>query len=132
MSMTDPIAAMLTSIRNAQKAGHVDVSMPNSKIKVEIARVLKDEGYISNFAVIKQDHNKSTLTIDLKYFDGKGVIEELTRFSKPGLRRYFGVEALPKLRGGMGIYIVSTSKGLLTDHQARKQGQGGEIICAVA
>jgi small subunit ribosomal protein S8 len=132
MSMTDPIAAMLTSIRNAQKAGHVDVRVPNSKVKVEIARVLKNEGYINSYAVTKQENNKSTLTIELKYYEGKGVIDELKRYSKPGLRRYFGVEDLPKLRAGMGIYIVSTSKGLLTDAQARKQGQGGEIICAVA
>jgi small subunit ribosomal protein S8 len=132
MSMSDPIASMLTCIRNAQSAGHVDVKMPNSKIKVAIAQVLKNEGYINGFSVAKQENNKATLTVELKYYDGKGVMDELTRISKPGLRRYFGVEDLPKVRGGMGIYIVSTSKGLLTDSQARKQGQGGEIICAVA
>ena len=122
---------MLTCIRNAQKAGHEVVNMPGSKVKAEIARVLKDEGYISEFSV-KENASKKTLSIVLKYFEGNGVIDEIKRISKPGLRRYVSVEKLPKMRGGLGIYIVSTSKGLLTDHQARKMGQGGELICAVA
>lgn len=132
MSMSDPIACMLTCIRNAQNAGHANVKMPGSKVKAAIAKVLHEEGYISSFEMIKEENNKSTLQIKLKYHEGKGVIEELIRISKPGLRRYLGVGDLPKVRGGLGIYIVSTSKGLVTDHQARKLGQGGEVICAVA
>lgn len=132
MSMSDPIACMLTCIRNAQKAGHVDVKMPGSKVKTEIARVLKEEGYITSYEFKKEANNKSTLSVVLKYFEGQGVIDEIKRISKPGLRRYMSVDELPKVRGGLGIYIVSTSKGLLTDHQARKVGQGGEVICLVA
>jgi small subunit ribosomal protein S8 len=123
---------MLTCIRNAQKAGHVDVSMPGSKVKKEIARVLQEEGYVTSYVLKKEPKNKSTLTVVLKYYEGEGVIEEIKRVSKPGLRRYMSVDELPKVRGGLGIYIVSTSKGLLTDHQARKAGQGGEVICLVA
>ncbi|MFI4954366.1 MAG: 30S ribosomal protein S8 [Gammaproteobacteria bacterium] len=132
MSMSDPIACMLTCIRNAQNAGHPDVKMPGSKVKGQIAKVLQDEGYITSYELKKEPNNKSTLSVKLKYYEGKGVIEEITRISKPGLRRYLGVDDLPKVRGGLGIYIVSTSKGLVTDHQARKLGQGGEVICAVA
>lgn len=131
MSMTDPISSMLTSIRNAQKAGHVEVNMPSSKVKMEIARVLKEEGYINAFKV-QENGSKKTLNVTLKYHEGVGVIEEIKRVSRPGLRRYTSVEKLPKMRGGLGIYIISTSKGLITDHQARKIGQGGEVICAVA
>jgi small subunit ribosomal protein S8 len=132
MSMSDPIACMLTSIRNAQKAGHADVKIPGSKVKTEIARVLKEEGYISSYVLNKEANNKSTLNVELKYYEGKGVIDQITRISKPGLRKYLSVEDLPKMRGGLGIYIISTSTGLVTDHQARKLGQGGEVICAVA
>lgn len=132
MSMTDPIASMLTSIRNAQSAGHVDVTMPGSKVKNEIARVLKDEGYITSYALKKIDGNKTVLNVVLKYYEGKGVISEIKRVSRPGLRSYKSVEKLPKVRGGLGIYIVSTSKGMITDHQARKTRQGGEVICLVA
>jgi small subunit ribosomal protein S8 len=132
MSMTDPIASMLTNIRNAQSAGHVDVTMPGSKVKVEIARVLKEEGYITAYEFKKLEGNKSTLTVKLKYYEGKGVIAELKRISRPGLRSYMPVDKLPKVQGGLGIYIISTSKGLITDHQARKTRQGGEVICSVA
>jgi small subunit ribosomal protein S8 len=132
MSMTDPIASMLTSIRNAQSAGHVEVTMPGSKLKAELARVLKEEGYIISYNLKKEAGNKSTLTVELKYYDGKGVIAEIKRISKPGLRRYMSVDKLPKVHGGLGIYIVSTSKGLITDHQARKTRQGGEVLCLVA
>lgn len=132
MSMTDPIASMLTSIRNAQSAGHVEVNMPGSKLKAELARVLKEEGYIISYKLKKEENNKSTLKVELKYYDGKGVIAEIKRISKPGLRRYMSVEDLPKVHGGLGIYIISTSKGLITDHHARKARLGGEVLCLVA
>lgn len=130
MSMSDPIADLLTRIRNAQMARLPQVSAPSSKLKVAICDVLKDEGYISGYAV-KQDGAKSELTVDLKYYQGKPVIEEINRVSKPGLRQYKGKEELPSNRNGLGIVIVSTNKGLMTDKQARAAGMGGEVLCTV-
>jgi small subunit ribosomal protein S8 len=131
MSMTDPIADLLTRIRNAQQARKQDVSMAASKAKMAIVRVLKDEGYINDFRV-ESDGGKSTLTIGLKYFEGKPVIDRLERVSRPGLRIYRGKDELPKVLGGMGTVIVSTPKGVMTDKQARSIGQGGEVLCIVA
>ncbi len=130
MSMTDPIADMLTRIRNALAAGKVDVSMPQSKQKQAIAQVLKDEGYIADFAASEQD-GKPTLTVTLKYYEGKPVIEKIKRVSRPGLRIYKGKDQLPKVMGGLGVAIVSTSAGLMTDRAARKAGHGGEVLCYV-
>ena len=130
MSMQDPIADMLTRIRNAQMAEKQSVVMPSSKTKVAIANVLQQEGYINAVNVAETD-GKSDLSIELKYFDGKPVIEELHRESRPGLRAYAGKEDLPKVRGGLGVAIVSTSRGVLTDKQAREAGIGGEILCTV-
>ncbi|MBX2857106.1 MAG: 30S ribosomal protein S8 [Cellvibrionaceae bacterium] len=129
MSMQDPVADMLTRIRNAQMVGKESVSMPSSKLKVNIARVLKEEGYISELVV--EGSEKPTLLVTLKYFDGKPVISELGRFSRPGLRAYAGKDELPSVRGGLGIAVVSTSKGVMTDRAARTAGIGGEIICTV-
>jgi small subunit ribosomal protein S8 len=131
MSMTDPIADMLTRIRNAQQANKAEVSMPSSKVKVNIAKVLEDEGYIAAFNVTEAD-NKATLTITLKYFEGKPVISEINRVSRPGLRVYKSADDLPRIIGGMGVAIVSTSKGVMADRQARALGQGGEVLCAVS
>jgi small subunit ribosomal protein S8 len=129
--MTDPIADLLTRIRNAQQARKTEVSMASSKVKMAIARVLKDEGYVADFRV-DNDAGKSTLTIGLKYFEGKPVIDRLERVSRPGLRIYRGKDELPKVLGGMGTVIVSTPKGVMTDKQARASGQGGEVLCIVA
>jgi len=131
MSMSDPIADMLTRIRNAQQAGMETVSMPSSKQKEAICRVLQDEGYIEGFDVAR-DGNKVFLTIRLKYFEGRPVIEHIQRVSKPSRRIYRGKDELPKVQGGLGIAIVSTSKGVMTDKAARRQGFGGEVICVVA
>lgn len=131
MSMSDPIADMLTRIRNGQKAGMVRVSMPGSKIKQAIAKVLKDEGYIIEFQT-EVNGSHSTLHVDLKYFEGKPVIESLKRASRPGLRSYNGKDNLPRVLGGLGVAIVSTSRGVMTDREARKQGHGGEILCLVS
>jgi len=131
MSMTDPIADMLTRIRNAQKARKVNVSMPSSTSKQAVARVLKDEGYIADFSVANEG-TKSSLTVELKYFEGAPVIERVRRVSKPGLRIYRGKDELPKVLGGLGIAIVSTSAGVMSDRQAREQGIGGEVICIVS
>ena len=131
MSMTDPIADMFTRIRNAQMVGHVDVSMPASKVKTEIARVLKDEGYIEDYARRDED-GKPVLSIALKYHDGRPVIDRLERISTPGLRVYKRKDELPKVLGGLGIAIVSTSKGVMSDRAARAAGQGGEVIGVVA
>ncbi len=131
MSMTDPIADMLTRIRNAQKARKVNVSMPSSTSKQAVARVLKDEGYIADFSVANEG-TKSSLTVELKYFEGAPVIERVRRVSKPGLRVYRGKDELPKVLGGLGIAIVSTSAGVMSDRQAREQGIGGEVICIVS
>jgi small subunit ribosomal protein S8 len=131
MSMHDPIADFLTRIRNGQAAGKAEVSVGSSKVKVAIARVLKDEGYVADFAV-RQDGSKATLVVALKYHDGKPVIDRLERFSRPGLRKYRGKDALPKVLGGLGVAIVSTPQGVMTDREARRTGQGGEVLCVVA
>lgn len=130
MSMQDPIADMLTRIRNGQAANKVSVKMPSSKLKVAIAQVLKDEGYITDYAV--SGEVKTELEVTLKYFEGKKVIETIQRVSRPGLRIYKGATDLPKVLGGLGVAIVSTSKGVMTDRAARKAGMGGEIVCYVA
>jgi small subunit ribosomal protein S8 len=129
--MSDPIADMLTRIRNAQSTNKVTVSMPNSKVKVGIAAVLKDEGYITDFRV-DENNGKPNLEITLKYFEGRGVIDHLKRASRPGLRVYRGKNELPRVLDGLGIVIVSTSRGYMTDVAARAAGHGGEIICYVA
>jgi len=131
MSMTDPIADMFTRIRNAQMVGHVEVSMPNSKVKTEIARLLKDEGYIENFAH-RETEGKPVLNIALKYHDGRPVIDRLERVSRPGLRVYRRKDQLPTVLGGLGVAIVSTSQGVMSDRAARAAGQGGEVIGVVA
>jgi small subunit ribosomal protein S8 len=131
MSMTDPIADMLTRIRNAQMVGHAEVSMPCSKVKVSIARVLKDEGYIEDFAV-GEDQPMKELRIGLKYYAGRPVIERLERISKPGLRVYKGRDDIPRVMNGLGVAIVSTSRGVMTDRKARADGVGGEVLCIVA
>ncbi len=131
MSMSDPIADMLTRIRNAQMANKVVVSMPNSKVKVGIAAVLKDEGYITDFRV-DENNGKPNLEVTLKYFEGRGVIDSLKRASRPGLRIYRGKDELPRVLDGLGIVIVSTSRGFMTDAAARAAGHGGELICYVA
>ncbi|OQW94680.1 MAG: 30S ribosomal protein S8 [Beggiatoa sp. IS2] len=130
MSMTDPIADMLTRIRNGQSARKQRVEMPSSKIKLAIAQVLKDEGYVEGFSVTEEV--KPTLTVVLKYYQGKPVISELKRISCPGLRIYKSKTTLPKVLGGLGITIISTSKGLMTDRAARVAGYGGEIMCMVS
>jgi small subunit ribosomal protein S8 len=131
MSMTDPIADMLVRIKNAAAVGKPAVKMPSSKIKAAIANVLKEEGYIADVRVT-QNGAKAELEIALKYFEGKPVIETLKRFSRSGLRQYRGKEALPKVLGGLGVAIISTTKGIMTDTQARAQGVGGEVLCIVA
>ena len=129
MSMQDPLADMLTRIRNAQMAEKTVVSMPSSKLKAAVAKVLKDEGYIADFQISSEV--KPQLSIELKYFEGKPVIEEVKRISRPGLRQYKSVEQLPKVRGGLGVSIVSTNKGVMTDRAARAAGVGGEVRCTV-
>jgi small subunit ribosomal protein S8 len=129
--MTDPIADMLTRIRNAQQANKAEVAMPSSKVKVNIAKVLEEEGYITAFNVTEAD-SKATLTITLKYFEGKPVISEINRVSRPGLRVYKSANDLPRIIGGLGVAIVSTSKGVMADRKARALGQGGEVLCAVS
>ena len=129
MSMQDPIADMLTCIRNAHHRSKPEVTMPSSKLKASVAKVLQEEGYINGFNV--SDDVKPRLTVDLKYFDGKPVIEEIKRMSKPSLRQYSGSNDLPQVRSGLGIAIISTSKGVMTDRAARAAGIGGEILCTV-
>ncbi|MBI5923468.1 MAG: 30S ribosomal protein S8 [Betaproteobacteria bacterium] len=131
MSMTDPIADMLTRIRNAQMAQKGAVMMPSSKLKVAIARVLKDEGYIDDFAV-RENTGKPELDIALKYYAGRPVIERIERISKPGLRVYKGKDDLPQVLNGLGVAIVSTPKGVMTDRKARASNVGGEVLCIVA
>lgn len=131
MSMTDPIADMLTRIRNGQMAEKLGVSMPSSKLKEAIANVLLAEGYIENYAV-RKDGAKSELDIELKYYAGRPVIERLERVSRPGLRVYRGQQELPKVMNGLGIAIVSTPKGVMTDRMARSANVGGEVLCIVA
>jgi small subunit ribosomal protein S8 len=128
--MSDPISDMLTRIRNAQATNKVTVSMPNSKVKAGIAAVLKDEGFINDFRVNEND-GKPELEITLKYFEGRGVIDSLKRASRPGLRVYRGKDELPKVMDGLGIAIISTSGGFMTDAAAREAGHGGEVICYV-
>ena len=130
MSMSDPIADMLTRIRNAQATEKVSVLMPSSKEKLAIAQVLKDEGYIEDFAA-REIEGKTTLEIALKYYAGKPVIEKIERISRPGLRIYKRREDMPKVMNGLGVAIVSTSRGVMTDRGARQQGVGGEVLCIV-
>jgi small subunit ribosomal protein S8 len=127
--MQDPISDMLTRIRNAHHRSKPDVVMPSSKLKASLAKVLQDEGYISGFSV--SDEVKPSLTVELKYFEGKPVIEEINRASKPSLRVYAGTKDLPKVRSGLGVAIVSTSQGVMTDRAARAAGVGGEVLCTV-
>ncbi len=129
MSMQDPIADMLTRIRNAHHRNKPEVTMPSSKLKASIAKVLLDEGYIGGFSV--SEEVKPNLTVELKYFEGKPVIEEITRISKPSLRLYVGSSDVPKVRSGLGVAIVSTSNGVMTDRAARSAGIGGEVLCTV-
>ena len=130
MSMQDPIADMLTRIRNAQARGKATVAMPSSTKKVAIVRVLKDEGYVGDFKVSAPE-GKPVLEVALKYHDGKPVISEIHRVSRSGLRRYSGKDDLPRVRAGLGVAIISTSKGVMTDRAARAAGVGGEVICTV-
>ena len=129
MSMQDPVSDMLTRIRNAQARNMDSVSMPSSKLKTALAKLLKDEGYVADYKV--SDDVKPTLEVALKYFQGKPVIESITRISRPGLRSYAGAQELPTVRGGLGISVISTSQGLMTDRQARSRGIGGEVLCQV-
>jgi len=131
MSMTDPIADLLTRIRNGQSARQSEVSMASSKLKTAIVRVLKEEGYVADYR-LESAGPKQTLTIGLKYYEGRPVIDRLERVSRPGLRIYRRKDELPKVLGGMGTVIVSTPKGVMTDRQARASGQGGEVLCIVA
>lgn len=129
--MTDPIADMLTRIRNAQAAGKLEVSMPASKLKQSVAKVLQDEGYIAGFEV-QEDDGKPALKVVLKYYDGRPVIEHIKRVSRPGLRIYKGKDDLPRVQGGLGVAIISTSKGVMSDRAARAAGEGGEVLCYVS
>jgi small subunit ribosomal protein S8 len=131
MSMTDPIADFLTRIRNGQSSGKTEVNVPASKVKLAIAKVLKDEGYIEDFASTQLD-GKPMLAVQLKYFQGRPVIDRLERVSRPGLRVYKGKDELPAVLGGLGIAIVSTSQGVMSDRQARAAGHGGEVLCIVS
>lgn len=131
MSMSDPISDMLTRIRNAQMAEKTNVRMPSSKLKVAIAQVLQDEGYVEDYNV-SSEGGKPTLEIGLKYYAGRPVIEKIQRVSRPGLRMYKGCDDIPNVMNGLGIAIVSTSKGLMTDRKARANGIGGEVLCIVA
>ena len=131
MSMSDPISDMLTRIRNAQTSEKVSVVMPSSKVKIAIAKVLEDEGYIENFTSTNVD-GKSVLEVGLKYYAGRPVIEKIERVSRPGLRIYKGCKEIPQVMNGLGVAIVSTSKGVMTDRKARANGVGGEVLCIVA
>ena len=130
MSMQDPLSDMLTRLRNAQMVGKTNVEMPGSKLKSAVASVLKDEGYIDDFSA-SDESGKLRLSIDLKYFDGKPVIAEISRISRPGLRKYSARDELPSVRKGLGVAIISTSKGVMTDRAARAAGVGGEVLCTV-
>ncbi len=130
MSMSDPISDMLTRIRNAQTAGGSDVSMPSSKMKLAVLKVLQEEGYIQSFEVTK-DGNKATVKVTLKYYQGTPVIEKIKRVSKPGLRIYKRATDLPRVRAGLGIAIISTPKGIMSEKAARAQNMGGEVVCTV-
>jgi small subunit ribosomal protein S8 len=128
--MSDPIADLLTRIRNGQSAGKAKVAMPSSKAKVAIVEVMKNEGYVADYSV--SEDSKPVLTVTLKYFEGRPVIDELKRVSRPGLRIYKGSDELPKILNGLGVAIVSTSAGLMTDSQARNSGHGGEVLCTIS
>ncbi len=130
MSMQDPVADMLTRIRNAQMAGKAEVAMPSSKLKIAVTTVLQEEGYVAGYHV-DDNAGKPSLVIELKYYQGKAVIVDIDRISRPGLRAYAGKNDLPKVRGGLGVAIVSTSKGVMTDRAARAAGVGGEVLCTV-
>ncbi len=130
MSMQDPLSDMLTRIRNAQMAGKTAVEMPGSKLKAAVANVLKEEGYIADFNATN-DGGKPRLAIELKYYQGKPVIAEIDRISRPGLRNYAAKDEMPSVRGGLGVAIISTSKGVMTDRAARAAGVGGEVLCTV-
>jgi small subunit ribosomal protein S8 len=132
MSMTDPIADMFTRIRNAQATAKPTVRMPGSRVKAAIAKVLKDEGYIRDVQLVRGENNKSVLEIALKYFEGRPAIDRLDRVSRSGLRVYRGKGELPKVMGGLGIAIISTPAGIMTDAQAREKGVGGEVLGTVA
>jgi len=129
MSMQDPLADMLTRIRNAQMAEKATVTIPSSKVKVSVAEVLKSEGYIANYSV--SGDLKPVLEIELKYYNGRPVIESIKRSSSPGLRQYKGVDDLPNVNGGLGVAVISTSRGVMTDRAARKAGVGGEVLCTL-
>ncbi|MBC6427813.1 MAG: 30S ribosomal protein S8 [Cellvibrionales bacterium] len=131
MSMQDPIADMLTRIRNAQARGGEHVAMPASKLKQAIAKVLQEEGYIEGFTTQDTGGGKKELRIQLKYFEGKPVIEEINRYSRPGLRAYASASQMPRVRGGLGVAIVSTNLGVITDRAARAKGVGGEVLCTL-
>ncbi|KKW67702.1 30S ribosomal protein S8 [Lampropedia cohaerens] len=131
MSMSDPIADLLTRIRNAQMVNKTSVSVPSSKLKLAILQVLKDEGYIEGFEV-QRDGNKADIRVDLKYYAGRPVIERIERVSKPGLRVYKPSKAIPQVMNGLGVAIVTTPKGVMTDRKARAAGVGGEVLCFVA
>lgn len=131
MSMSDPIADMLTRIRNSLQRNKFEVAMPSSKLKVAIANIMKEEGYITGFSV-QEENKKAILTIELKYFEGKPVIESIGRVSRPSLRSYKSADDLPKIMGGLGVAIISTAKGVMTDKSAREQGIGGEVLCYVS
>jgi small subunit ribosomal protein S8 len=131
MSMSDPIADFLTRIRNGQLSGKPEVAIPASRIKLALAKVLKDEGYIEDFAV-DGEAKKPTVKVRLKYYQGRPVIERIERVSRPGLRVYRAKDELPKILGGMGVAIISTSQGVMTDRQARAAGHGGEVLCIVS
>ena len=132
MSMTDPIADMLTRIRNAQAAAKTQASMPSSKLKLAVAQVLRDEGYITDFAVALNPANQPELTVVLKYFEGRPVIDRIERVSRPGRRVFRGKDELPKVMNGLGVAIISTPQGLMSDRAARAAGHGGEVLCLVA
>lgn len=132
MSITDPIADLLTRIRNGQQARKKQVSMPSSTLKVAVVRVLAEEGYVASYHVADEGMGKKTLTVSLKYYQGKPVIARLDRISKPSLRIYKGKDDLPKVLGGLGVAIISTASGVVSDRQARAAGQGGEVLCVVA
>ena len=131
MSMTDPIADFLTRIRNGQRAGKPEVASPSSRVKLALAKVLKDEGYIDDFSTANEG-GKATLIVRLKYYQGRPVIDRLERVSRPGLRVYKGKDDLPKILGGMGVAIISTSSGVMSDRDARAGGHGGEVLCIVS
>ena len=129
--MTDPIADMLTRIRNGQSASKVEVAMPSSRLKCAIAQVLQDEGYIAGFSTSEED-SKPVLSVELKYFQGRPVIDMISRASRPGLRLYKGKDELPSIQNGLGVAIISTSKGVMSERQARAAGEGGEVLCVVS